>query len=119
MKKLLENRYIKYILFGVLLAFLPLVEQMGIIKSSTVTIFGTILFYAIVAIGLNVLLGYSGLKSLGTAGFMGLGAYLSAYLTGDLKFPFIVSLIIYIVVPLLIGLLIGLLSLRISGMYLA
>ncbi len=119
MKKLLENRYIKYILFGVVLALLPLLQQMGIIKSSTVTIFGTILFYAIVAIGLNVLLGYSGLISLGTAGFMGLGAYLSAYLTDDLKLPFLVSLIISIVVPLLIGLLIGLVSLRISGMYLA
>ncbi|EOR27865.1 inner-membrane translocator [Clostridium sartagoforme AAU1] len=119
MKKLFENRYSKYILLGIILASLPLLQDMGIIKSSTITTFGTILFYAIVAVGLNVLLGYSGLISLGTAGFMGFGAYLSAYLTQDLKLPFLVSLIISIIVPLIIGLLIGLVSLRISGMYLA
>lgn len=119
MKRLFENRYSKYILIGVLLASLPLLQEIGIIKSSTITIFGTILFYAIVAIGLNVLLGYSGLISLGTAGFMGLGAYLSAYLTDDLGLPFILSLVISIIVPVVIGLLIGLVSLRISGMYLA
>lgn len=119
MKKLLENRYSKYILIGIILASLPFLQDMGLIKSSTITTFGTILFYAIVAIGLNVLLGYSGLISLGTAGFMGLGAYLSAYLTQDLKLPFLLSLIISILVPLIIGLVIGLVSLRISGMYLA
>lgn len=119
MKRLFEKRYSKYIFIGVLLASLPLLQEIGIIKSSTITIFGTILFYAIVAIGLNVLLGYSGLISLGTAGFMGLGAYLSAYLTDDLGFPFIISLVISIIVPVVIGLLIGLVSLRISGMYLA
>lgn len=119
MKKLLENRYSKYILLGIVLGALPFLQDMGLIKSSTITTFGTILFYAIVAIGLNVLLGYSGLISLGTAGFMGLGAYLSAYLTQDLKLPFLLSLIISILVPLIIGLVIGLVSLRISGMYLA
>ena len=119
MKKLLENRYYKYILFGVIMSLLPLLQKVGMVKSSTITVIGTILFYAIVASGLNILLGYSGLISLGTAGFMGLGAYLSAYLVEDLGLPFLVSLIIAIGIPLIIGLLVGLVSLRISGMYLA
>ena len=119
MKKIMEQRYSKYILLGIVLSLFPLLQQVGVIKSSTITTFGTILFYAIVAIGLNVLLGYSGLISLGTAGFMGLGAYISAYLTEDLGVPFIVSLVISIAVPLIIGVLVGLVSLRISGMYLA
>ena len=80
MQKIIKSIYGKYILFGVLLSLTPVLQSVGLINSSTVTIFGTIIFYAIVGIGLNVLLGYSGLISLGTAGFMGLGAYLSAYL---------------------------------------
>ncbi|MFU7517376.1 branched-chain amino acid ABC transporter permease [Clostridium sp. HCS.1] len=119
MKKILNQRYSKYILFGIVLSLFPILQEIGIIKSSTITTFGTILFYAIVAIGLNVLLGYSGLISLGTAGFMGLGAYMSAYLTEDMGLPFIVSLIISVAIPLIIGVLVGLVSLRISGMYLA
>ena len=119
MKKILNQRYSKYILLGIVLSLFPLLQEIGIIKSSTITTFGTILFYAIVAIGLNVLLGYSGLISLGTAGFMGLGAYMSAYLTEDIGLPFIVSLIISVAVPIIIGVLVGLVSLRISGMYLA
>ncbi len=119
MKEILNQRYSKYILLGIVLSLFPLLQEIGIIKSSTITTFGTILFYAIVAIGLNVLLGYSGLISLGTAGFMGLGAYMSAYLTEDMGLPFIVSLIISVAVPLIIGVLVGLVSLRISGMYLA
>lgn len=119
MKRILNQRYSKYILLGIVLSLFPLLQEIGIIKSSTITTFGTILFYAIVAIGLNVLLGYSGLISLGTAGFMGLGAYMSAYLTEDMGLPFIVSLIISVAVPLIIGVLVGLVSLRISGMYLA
>lgn len=119
MKKILNQRYSKYILFGIVLSLFPILQEIGIIKSSTITTFGTILFYAIVAIGLNVLLGYSGLISLGTAGFMGLGSYISAYLTEDMGLPFIVSLIISVAIPLIIGVLVGLVSLRISGMYLA
>lgn len=119
MKKILDLRYTKYIIFGIILALMPVLQDMGVLKSSTITIFGTILFYAIVAIGLNILLGYSGLISLGTAGFMGLGAYISAYITEDLGLPFIVALIVAIAIPLIIGVLIGLVSLRISGMYLA
>ncbi|SKC47973.1 branched-chain amino acid ABC transporter permease [Maledivibacter halophilus] len=119
MKKILKSIYGKYILFGILISLTPVLQSVGIIRSATITIFGTIIFYAIVGIGLNVLLGYSGLVSLGTAGFMGLGAYLSAYLTDDMNLPFIISLIISVAIPLAIGLIIGLVSLRIEGYYLA
>jgi len=117
-KKIIALRYSKYILLGLILASFPALQEMGFIRSATVAIFGTILFYAIVALGLNVLLGYSGLVSLGTAGFMGFGAYMTSILTGDLGIPFIVSLAISVIVPTAIGLLVGLVSLRITGMYL-
>lgn len=119
MEKALKSVYGKYILFGILISLTPVFQSLGLIKSATVTILGTIIFYSIVGIGLNVLLGYSGLVSLGSAGFMGLGAYLAAYLTEDMNMPFIISLIISVCIPLLIGFLIGAISLRIEGFYLA
>jgi len=111
--------YSEYILFGLILCLLPILVQLGVLKYSYLTIIASILIYSIVALGFNLLVGYSGLISLGTAGFMGLGTYLAAYLTADLKLPFEISLIISVAFPMLIGVLTGLVSLRIEGFYLA
>jgi len=119
MNKKIGSRYLLYALIGFLLAMLPTLQNMGIIGRGTVTIWATIIFYAVVAIGLNVLLGYSGLISLGTAGFMGLSAYMTTYLTESLGWPFLLSLAVAILVPTIVGVLVGLVSLRVSGMYLA
>ena len=83
-KSFLKNPYLQYIIFGIIISLLPVLVNAGILKTSWVGIIGGTIIYAIAALGLNLLLGYSGLISLGTAGFMGLGAYISAYLTGDL-----------------------------------
>lgn len=116
---ILKNPHFQFILFGVLLASIPILANMGILKSSYITIIGGTLIYAIAALGLNILLGFSGLISLGTAGFMGLAAYISAYVTIDMKLPFEVALLLAIIIPTLIGILVGLVSLKIEGMYLA
>jgi len=119
MKNVIFSRYTKYIILGVILALMPTVQGLGLIRSQTVATFGTIIFYAIVALGLNVLLGYSGLISLGTAGFMGLGAYLAAFFSNTLELPFLLSLLISMIIPTIAGILVGLISLRTSGMVLA
>lgn len=119
MKERVNQRLLKYIIFAVILCLMPTLQQIGLLESATVIVMGTVMFYSIVAIGLNVLLGYSGLISLGTAGFMGLGSYLAAYLTSDLELPFVLSVAISVAIPLGIGLIIGLISLRIEGYYLA
>lgn len=111
--------YTDYLFFGVILSLLPIFVELGILKYSYLTTIASILIYSIVALGLNLLVGYSGLVSLGTAGFMGLGTYLSAYLTADLGLPFELSLLISVAVPMVIGVLTGLVSLRIEGYYLA
>lgn len=113
------NPYTSYLLFGLILMTFPFLVKKGILGYSTLTIIASILVYSIVALGVNLLVGYSGLVSLGTAGFMGLGTYLAAYLTADLKLPFEISLIISVAVPMIIGVLTGLVSLRIEGYYLA
>ena len=78
------------------------------------------LIFALASIGLNILTGYTGLLSLGTGAFMGVGAYACYKLTTI--FPG-VNILIWIVVSglfsALIGAVFGLPSLRIKGFYLA
>ncbi len=115
----IKHPYIGYLLMGIGLLFLPSLAAMGLIKNSVVTSVGGVLFYGIAALGFNILLGYSGLISLGTAGFMGVGAYASAYFVENMGLPFFLSLFLSVLIPVLIGLLVGLVSLRIEGIYLA
>ena len=78
------------------------------------------LIYSIAAIGLNILTGYCGQVSLGTGGFMAVGAYAVYKLMT--AFPD-VNVLIHIIlaggVTAAVGILFGLPSLRIKGFYLA
>ena len=78
------------------------------------------LIYAIAAIGLNILVGYCGQVSLGTGGFMAVGAYATYKLMTS--FPDI-NLFFHIIIAggitAVVGVLFGLPSLRIKGFYLA
>ena len=83
-------------------------------------IFLPFLIYSIAAIGLNILVGYCGQVSLGTGGFMAVGAYAVYKLMT--AFPE-VNILIHVVlaggVTAFVGVLFGLPSLRIKGFYLA
>jgi branched-chain amino acid transport system permease protein len=78
------------------------------------------LIFSLAAIGLNILTGYTGLLSLGTGAFMGVGAYACYKLTTF--FPD-VNIIVWVVasgfVAAAVGAIFGLPSLRIKGFYLA
>ncbi len=79
-----------------------------------------ILIFALAAIGLNIVTGYTGLISLGTGGFMGVGAYACYKLTTWLPDVNIILLILCSgFVSALVGAVFGLPSLRIKGFYLA
>ncbi len=73
----------------------------------------------IAAIGLNILTGYCGQLSIGHAGFVAVGAYTSAILTGKAGLPFPVSFLCAGLAAGLIGLIFGIPSLRVRGFYLA
>jgi branched-chain amino acid transport system permease protein len=78
------------------------------------------LVYALAAIGLNLLTGYAGLLSLGTGGFMAVGAYAAFKITT--AFPQLNIAIVFVLagaVAAAIGLVFGIPSLRIKGFYLA
>jgi branched-chain amino acid transport system permease protein len=70
------------------------------------------------AVGLNLLVGFTGLLSLGHAAFLGVGAYTSAILIWKFGLPFILSVGIAGMVAALFGVLVGIPSLRIKGFYL-
>jgi branched-chain amino acid transport system permease protein len=79
-----------------------------------------VLIFSLAAIGLNLLTGYTGLLSLGTGGFMGVGAF-ACYKLATL-FPGVNILVMIIFSGLFsaaAGLIFGLPSLRIKGFYLA
>src|SRR5712691_6663124 len=78
------------------------------------------LIFSLAALGLNILTGYAGQLSLGTAAFMAVGAF-AAY-NFELRvpgMPMLASFILAGVVAALIGIVFGLPSLRIKGFYLA
>lgn len=78
------------------------------------------LIYAIAAIGLNILTGYCGQVSLGTGGFMAVGAY-SCYklMTSFPDVSIIIHVVLAGVITAVVGAAFGLPSLRIKGFYLA
>lgn len=111
---------LRFIIFGIIMIVIPLLfNEIGIMKSSTVRILGYTLIFTIVALGLNLLLGFSSLVSLATAGFMGFGAYMFTFFSNNVFDGFIVATVATLIISGAIGAFIGLLSLRVEGIYLA
>lgn len=77
-----------------------------------------ILINLIAAIGLQILVGFTGLLSLGQAAFMGVGAYTSCLLITKLGCPFILSIVAAGAAAAVCGIIVGIPSLRIKGFYL-
>lgn len=79
----------------------------------------TIMINIILAVSLHLVIGITGQFSIGHAGFLAVGAYISAVCTMNLNLPFIVGLLVGAIVAALMGLLIGIPTLRLRGDYLA
>ncbi len=109
-----KTQWVLLILFMLALFVLPLYLPGS--WFDTVNSIGILL---IAVIGLNILMGYCGQLSLGHAGFMAVGAFTSALLTGNLHVPFLLALIISGLSAGIIGLIFGIPSLRVKGFYLA
>lgn len=74
---------------------------------------------AIIAAGLNLLLGYAGQISLGHAAFYGIASYATAIVTSKFGLPMELGFLAAVGVTALIALLIGIPTLKLSGHYLA
>jgi branched-chain amino acid transport system permease protein len=78
------------------------------------------LVFAMAAIGLNLLVGYAGQLSLGTGGFMAVGAYMTyKFTTAWPEMDIIVAFLLSGLCAAGVGILFGIPSLRIKGFYLA
>jgi branched-chain amino acid transport system permease protein len=73
----------------------------------------------ILAVSLNLVVGFTGQLALGHAGFMAIGAYTSAVLTVNFGIPFPVAILAGAIMAFLMGIVIGLPTLRLRGDYLA
>ncbi len=85
----------------------------------TITILIFIAIQAIVACGLNVIVGYAGQISLGHAAFFGIGAYASALLTTRAGLTFWAALPLVVLITASIGMVLGMPSLRLREDFLA
>lgn len=103
------------LLFIVLLAFPFLFKE----NRYALTLANQIGIAVIGAIGLNILVGYTGQISLGQGGFMAVGAYAAGILSARLGMPWWASTILACFVTAFVGILFGIPSLRLKGLYLA
>jgi ABC-type branched-subunit amino acid transport system ATPase component/ABC-type branched-subunit amino acid transport system permease subunit len=79
----------------------------------------TILIYAILLFGLDIVVGYTGQVSLGHAGLFGIGSYTTGVLVFKLGVPFFVALPASLAVTAVFGAVLALPALRVTGPYLA
>ena len=123
-------RYKSLLIFAVLYLVIQLLSTTGILNAYVMQVIMLAGIYIIMTESLNVLNGMTGLSSLGQAGFMSVGAYVSAILTtyllpvSDMSAPlkvilFLVATVIAGAVSALCGLVIGVPALRLRGDYLA
>jgi len=127
------NRLFSFLLVALALLVLPLLLQQG--GNAWVRILDMALLYVLLALGLNIVVGYAGLLDLGYVAFFAVGAYLFALLGSPHlaeAFPWIAAafpdglhLPIWAVIPLaaalagLFGVLLGAPTLKLRGDYLA
>lgn len=98
----------------VLICFAPLVVgQYWLSLLIQIGIFG------IAALGLNILVGFTGQISIGHAAFFGFGAFTSAYLSSKLHVPVFFAVPLSGLVTAAVGLIFGLPAARLKGLYLA
>ena len=102
-----------FIILGLGLTLFPFV-----VKNYYVYVANYIAINIIVAMGLNLLVGYTGQISLGHAGFFAIGAYGTIILMTRLGLPFPVALFLAALIAAFFGFLLGLPSLRLEGPYL-
>ena len=109
-------KWVFIVIAGALLIYAP---NFRFMTPANMRIAIMIILYAMLGMGLNVLIGYTGQVSLGHAGFYGIGAYTCALAMTKLGWSFWPSLLAAGGLAALVGLLLGLPTLRLSGTYLS
>jgi branched-chain amino acid transport system permease protein len=103
-----------WVIFAATIAVLLLLPQLFPAYAYPFALF---MVYSVVAIGLNLLVGFTGQISLGHAGFFAIGAYTVGKLAPIISFPG--ALVATVLLCALVGYLVGIPALRLEGPYLA
>ena len=106
-----------WILIGLVLLF-GLIPRSFVSSDYMIYVLNTIGIYAIAAIGLNILIGFTGQISLGHGAFFGVGAYAGAILATKLNIPFWLAVPAAGVITALVGMVFGIPSARLKHLYL-
>lgn len=117
--RLRKQPVLGYAIFAIILLLVQVLSKLGLVSSSLVTAIGSTVIFCIVALGFCLLLGYSALASLGTAGFIGVGAYSAYYCLVEWGLTIGITFVVAILAAVVIGIIVGYISLRIEGIYLA
>ncbi|NWJ47183.1 MAG: branched-chain amino acid ABC transporter permease [Chloroflexi bacterium] len=119
---LLRKPYIGLPLLGIFLITLPVtitVIPMFQGNNYTYSLLSQWVILSVIAIGLNLLVGLTGMISLGHSAIFAFGGYAAAYLVVKVSLPYPIAIVFAAIVGGLIGLLLGLPALKLSGSYLA
>ena len=120
------KNYISYIMVIAVLGVSVILQLTGNLQRSASTLLVQIAYSIILAVSLNLVVGFLGELSLGHAGFMCVGAYLGGYIAiqlsnviGSKLLVLIISMLAGGVIAAIFGLIVGLPALRLKGDYLA
>ncbi|MEA4988875.1 MAG: branched-chain amino acid ABC transporter permease [Anaerovorax sp.] len=122
MKKMLsKNTFITLICLGVSFGLIQLLISQNIINAYYQVTLALICINIIMAVGLNLVTGFTGQFSLGHAGFMSIGAYTCAIITISMPTTtgFLLGTFAGAIMAAIFGILIGIPTLRLRGDYLA
>jgi branched-chain amino acid transport system permease protein len=121
-KEIIRNSFL--VTFLILLAFYPLIDstfgwgKMGAMPA--------ILIFTMLALGLNIVVGFAGLLDLGYVAFFAIGGYTAAFLTspvspiaGIVQVNFYAAMVLAFIVAATFGIILGAPTLRLRGDYLA
>ncbi len=103
----------------VFFAIMVLTPVLPMVKGWMVSQASLVIIYVIAAMGIAILVGYTGLVSVGHGGFLAIGAYTSALLTKYFAVDLIFGLIAAMAVSAFFGALLALVFLRLSGAFMA
>jgi branched-chain amino acid transport system permease protein len=113
----------KFWLFLILAAVVygsgQLLIQTGVLNAFYSNMLILMMINIILAVSLHLVIGITGQFSIGHAGFLAVGAYVSAIITMKFELPFVLAIVIGGIVAALAGLLVGIPTLRLRGDYLA
>jgi branched-chain amino acid transport system permease protein len=106
----------------VLAAIFPLLNMAGIVETASLRVGVISLIFVMLSLGLNIVMGETGLLNLGYIAFFAFGAYTTALLSSPkfgLEWPFWILVALSAIVAMIAGFVIGLPTLRLRGDYLA